>query len=50
VKAIQARAETNKEHLKPPCGSFRQNVSRDPAKLVKLDRVHIRTSILEFFE
>ena len=50
VKAIQARSDTNREYLNRLEASFRQNVSRDPAKLVKLDRFNIRTSILEFFE
>jgi hypothetical protein len=50
VKAIQARSDTNREYLNHLEASFRQNVSRDPAKLVKLERFNIRTSILEFFE
>lgn len=50
VKAIQARSDTNREYLNRLEASFRRNVSRDPAKLVKLDRFNIRTSILEFFE
>jgi very-short-patch-repair endonuclease len=50
VKAIQARSDTNREYLNRLEASFRQNVSRDPAKLVKLERFNIRTSILEFFE
>ncbi len=50
VKAIQARSDTNREYLNRLESSFRQHVSRDPAKLVKLDRFNIRTSILEFFE
>ena len=50
VKAIQARSDTNREYLNRLEASFRQNVSHDPAKLVKLERFNIRTSILEFFE
>ncbi len=50
VKAVQARGDTNREHLNRLEASFRQNISRDTAKLVKLDRFNIRTSILEFFE
>jgi hypothetical protein len=50
VKAIQARADANREHLNRLEASFRLNVSNDSAKLVKMERFNIRTSILEFFE
>lgn len=50
VKAIQARTDTNREYMNRLEASFRQNISRDRAKLLKLERFSIRTSILEFFE
>jgi very-short-patch-repair endonuclease len=50
VKAGQARGDTNREYMNRLEATFRQHVSRDPAKVVKLARFDIRTSILEFFE
>jgi hypothetical protein len=50
IKAVQARSDTNRQYLNRIEASFRQNISPDPAKLVKLDRFNIRTSVLEFFE
>jgi len=50
VKAVQARSDTNREYLNRLETTFRRCVSQDAAKLVKLDRFNIRTSVLEFFE
>ncbi len=50
VKAAQARSDTNIEYLNNLEWNFRENVSRDPIKLVKLQKFNIKTSILEFFE
>lgn len=50
IKAAQARSDTNMEYLNNLEHSFRENVSRDPTKLVKLQKFNIKTSILEFFE
>jgi ssDNA-binding Zn-finger/Zn-ribbon topoisomerase 1/very-short-patch-repair endonuclease len=49
VKAAQARTDTNIEYLNNLERSFRENVSQDPIKLVKLQKFNIKTSILEFF-
>ncbi|MDP2728869.1 MAG: AAA domain-containing protein [Dehalococcoidales bacterium] len=50
VKAAQARSDTNMEYLNDLEHSFKENVSQDPIKLVKLQKFNIKTSILEFFE
>lgn len=50
VKAAQARSDTNREYLSNLDHSFRENVSRETTKLVKLSKFNIKTSILEFFE
>lgn len=50
VKAIQARTDTNREYLNRLTACFREHVSQDRAKLVKLERFNIRSSVLEFFE
>ncbi|MFC1928378.1 AAA domain-containing protein [Chloroflexota bacterium] len=50
IKAAQARSDTNIEYLNNLERSFRENVSQDPIKLVKLQKFNIKTSILEFFE
>lgn len=50
IKAAQARGETNREYLTNLETSFRKNVSTDVAKLVRLGKFNIKTSILEFFE
>lgn len=49
VKATQARSDTNREYLNALETSFRNNVSKEPDKLVKLGKFNIKTSILEFF-
>ena len=45
IKAAQARSDTNREHLNRLELSFRENVSQEPSKLVKLERFNIRTSV-----
>lgn len=50
IKAAQAKSETNREHLNVLGSSFRQNISDDGAKIQRLDRFNIKTSVLEFFE
>lgn len=50
VKAAQARSDTNVEYLNDLDRSFKENVSQDQIKLVKLQKFNIKTSILEFFE
>jgi superfamily I DNA and/or RNA helicase/very-short-patch-repair endonuclease len=50
IKAAQARGDTNREYLNGLGVSFRDNVSSDAVKLVRLDKFNIKTSILEFFE
>ena len=50
IKAAQARSDTNMEYLNNLERSFKENVSKDPIKLVKLQKFNIKTSILEFFE
>lgn len=50
VKAAQARSDTNREYLNTLKQSFTRNVSTDSAKLVKLEKFNIKTSVLEFFE
>ncbi len=50
IKSAQARSDTNREYLNNLEHSFRENVSDDVTKLVKLGKFNIKTSILEFFE
>jgi ssDNA-binding Zn-finger/Zn-ribbon topoisomerase 1 len=50
IKAGQARTDTNREYLNDLALCFRNNVSTDATKLVRLDKFNIKTSILEFFE
>lgn len=50
IKASQARSDTNREYLNTLEHSFRQNVSNETTKLVRLGKFNIKTSILEFFE
>ena len=50
VKAAQARSDTNREYLNGLSTCFKNNVSTDAIKLVRLDKFNIKTSILEFFE
>ena len=49
VKSAQARSETNKSYINNLKNSFIQNISNDPAKLERLDKFNIKTSILDFF-
>jgi len=50
VKAAQARSDANIEYLNKLERRFRENVSQDAIKLVKLQKFNIKTSILEFFQ
>ena len=50
IKAAQARSDTNREYLSNLDHSFRENVSTETTKLVRLGKFNIKTSILEFFE
>ena len=50
IKASQARSETNREYLNSLAHVFRDNVSSEDSKLIKLGKFDIKTSILEFFE
>jgi very-short-patch-repair endonuclease len=50
IKAAQARSETNREYLNSLAQVFRDNVSDEDSKIVKLSKFDIKTSILEFFE
>jgi len=50
VKTAQARTNTNREFLNNLADSFKGNISDDPAKIVRLEKFNIKTSILEFFD
>jgi len=50
IKAAQARSDTNREYLNGLDTCFRNNVSTETAKLERLKKFNIKTSILEFFE
>jgi hypothetical protein len=50
VKSAQARTATNREYLNNLERTFQENVANDPAKLTRLAKFNIKTSILEFFE
>jgi superfamily I DNA and/or RNA helicase/very-short-patch-repair endonuclease len=50
IKANQARSDTNREYLSRLERSFKKNVSKDPAQLVRLGKFNIKTSVLDFFE
>ncbi|MFA4975343.1 MAG: AAA domain-containing protein [Candidatus Paceibacterota bacterium] len=50
IKAAQARSETNREYLNSLAQVFRDQVSEEDSKMVKLGKFDIKTSILEFFE
>ncbi len=50
VKAGQARSDTNTEYLNNLKSCFVKYISKENAKLVKLDKFNIKTSILDFFE
>lgn len=49
VKAAHARSETNTEYVNHLQASFLACVSRDQAKLTRVENFNIRTSILDFF-
>ena len=50
IKASQARSETNREYLNSLSQVFKENVSNDDSRIVKLEKFDIKTSILDFFE
>ncbi len=50
IKASHARSDTNREYLNKLESSFKENVSSEPNRLVRLGKFNIKTSILEFFE
>ncbi|MFC1711180.1 AAA domain-containing protein [Patescibacteria group bacterium] len=50
VKSAQARTVTNREYLNDLEKNFKKNVSTNTAKLTRLTKFNIKTSILEFFE
>ena len=50
IKAAQARSDTNREYLSRLEESFKSNVSKDPAQLIRLGKFNIKTSVLDFFE
>ena len=49
VKAAQARSDTNREYLHALDTNFRTNVSTEAAKLVRLKKFNVKTSVLDFF-
>ena len=50
IKANQARSDTNRDYLSRLEKSFKSNVSKDPAQLIRLGKFNIKTSVLDFFE
>ncbi len=50
VKSNQARTDINREYLNNLESTFRALISTDEAKLERLAKFNIKTSILEFFE
>jgi len=50
IKAAQAKSETNREYLNSLAQVFRDHVSEEDSKIVRLGKFDIKTSILEFFE
>jgi hypothetical protein len=50
VKAAQARSNTNQEYLNDLESSFKKNISKETAKLKRLEKFNIKTSVLEFLE
>jgi superfamily I DNA and/or RNA helicase len=50
IKAAQARSDTNREYLSRLEVSFKSNVSKDAAQLIRLGKFNIKTSVLDFFE
>lgn len=49
IKAAQARSDTNREYLHALGANFRTNVSTEVAKLVRLEKFNVKTSVLDFF-
>jgi very-short-patch-repair endonuclease len=50
IKSAQARTATNREYLNELEKTFEENITNDPAKVARLSKFNIKTSILEFFE
>ncbi len=50
VKAAHARSDTNKSYLNRLNDIFKENISNESQKLVRLNKFDIKTSILDFFE
>lgn len=50
VKSAQARTDTNREYLNRVGDTFRREVSTEQAKLTRLSKFNIKTSVLEFFD
>lgn len=50
VKAAHARSDANREYLTRLSDTFKRHISNEPAKLVRLEKFNIKTSVLEFFE
>jgi len=50
IKSAQARTATNREYINDLERVFRDKISTDSAKLSRLTKFNIKTSILEFFE
>jgi superfamily I DNA and/or RNA helicase len=50
IKAAQARSDTNREYLSRLEDSFKTNVSKEAAQLIRLGKFNIKTSVLDFFE
>ena len=49
IKAAQARSDTNRKYLHALDTNFRTNVSTEAAKLVRLEKFNVKTSVLDFF-
>jgi len=50
IKSAQARGETNRAYLNKLNDNFKLNISSDIAKLSRMNKFNIKTSILDFFE
>ena len=50
IKSAHASTDTNKEYLNRLEKTFRETISQDQAKLERMAKFNIKTSILEFFD
>ncbi|HRN71001.1 MAG TPA: AAA domain-containing protein, partial [Candidatus Woesebacteria bacterium] len=50
VKANQAKSDTNQDYLNKLNQVYLEEISSNPAELIKLGKFNIKTSVLEFFE